>query len=178
MSGHLGAVLESEPRQKWRQERKSLKMKRYVGMACQKVHKQGRIKRVMQKPCPYIFTLSWKDLGTDKALYIYHHFILACLCTFWHAISTSLFIFNDFSFLFLYFLVVFSAMLWSKQYFYQMQPQPWNGTDSWVIVQVSPSMQPHTGIYIVWSPDLLLLTTQAWLHLAFMSRTFILAFES
>ena len=36
-------------------------------------------------------------------LYIYLHFyILPALCTFWHAIPTSLFIFND-SFSFLYF---------------------------------------------------------------------------
>ena len=37
----------------------------------------------------------------DEALYIYHHFY-PCLCTFWHAIPTSLFIFNDFSFLYTY----------------------------------------------------------------------------
>ena len=30
-------------------------------------------------------------------------FIFPCSCTFWHAIPTSLFIFNDFSFLFLHF---------------------------------------------------------------------------
>ena len=34
----------------------------------------------------------------DGALYIdLHFYILPCLCTFWHAISTSLFIVNDFS---------------------------------------------------------------------------------
>ena len=38
-------------------------------------------------------------------------FILPCLRTFWHAIPISLFIFNDFSFLFLYFLVTFSVVL-------------------------------------------------------------------
>ena len=48
---------------------KSLKLKGDVGMACQKVHKQGRIKVMVS----------------------------------WHAIPTSPFNFNDFSFLFLYF---------------------------------------------------------------------------
>ena len=46
-------------------------------------------------------TLFWKDVGMDEALYIYLHFyILPCLCTFWHAIPTSFFIFNDFSVLY------------------------------------------------------------------------------
>ena len=50
------------------------------------------------KPCSYIFTLLCKDVGIDEALYIDLHFcILPCLCTFWHAIPTSLCIFNDFS---------------------------------------------------------------------------------
>ena len=36
---------------------------------------------------------------------------------------------------------MFSFMLWSKHYF-NHNSIPWNSTDSWVIVQVSPSMQP------------------------------------
>ena len=57
------------------------------------------------KPRPYIFTLCWKDVGMNEALYIYLHFYILpgwCWCTFWHAIPTSLFVFNDFSVLFLY----------------------------------------------------------------------------
>ena len=52
---------------------------------------------------PYIFTILCKDVGMDKGL-LYFHLVYAFLvCViFWHAISTSLFIFNDFSFLVTY----------------------------------------------------------------------------
>ena len=84
---------------------KSLKMKGDVGMACQKVHKQGRIKVMVSIQSlihPYIFSQRSKDVGTGLCI-LTITFILPCLCTFWHAIPTSPFIFNDFSFLFLYF---------------------------------------------------------------------------
>ena len=50
-------------------------MKRDVGMACQKVHQQEGYKSEGKytKPRPYIFTLLWKDVGMDEALYIYKH---------------------------------------------------------------------------------------------------------
>ena len=83
----------------------SIKMKRDVGMACQKVHKQGRIKvmvNIQSLIHPYIFSQKSKDVGTRLCMFTIT-FILPCLCTFWHAIPTSLFIFNDFSFLFLCF---------------------------------------------------------------------------
>ena len=72
-------------------------MKRDVAMACQKVHEQGRIKVMVN--IQSLFCSFGKDVGMDEALYSYHHFILPCLCTFWHAIPTSLFFCNDFSFL-------------------------------------------------------------------------------
>ena len=93
---------------------KSLKMKRDVGMACQKVHKQGRIKvmvNIQRLIHPYIFSQRSKDVGIGLCIFTIT-FILPCLCTFWHAIPTSLFIFNDFSFLFLhFFLVMFTVVL-------------------------------------------------------------------
>ena len=84
---------------------KSLKMKGDVGMVCQKVHKQGRIKVMVSIQSlihPYIFSQRSKDVGTGLCI-LTITFILPCLCTFWHTIPTSPFIFNDFSFLFLYF---------------------------------------------------------------------------
>ena len=51
---------------------------------------------------PYIFSQKVKDIGMGLCIFIIT-FILPCLCTFWHAIPTSHFIFNDFSFLY-YFL--------------------------------------------------------------------------
>ena len=74
-------------------------------MACQKVHKQGRIKVMVSIQSlihPYIFSQRSKDVGTGLCT-LTITFILPCLCTFWQAIPTSSFIFNDFSFLFLYF---------------------------------------------------------------------------
>ena len=69
-----------------------------VEMACQKVHKQGRIKvivNIQSLICPYIFSRksNLKDVGTGLCI-LTITFILPCLC----AISTSLCIFNDFSF--------------------------------------------------------------------------------
>ena len=74
-------------------------MKKDVGMACQEAHRQGyKSEGRYTKPRPYIFTLLCKDVGMDEALYIdLHFYILPCLHTFWHAIPTSVFIFNDFS---------------------------------------------------------------------------------
>ena len=93
---------------------KSLKMKRDVGMACQKVHEQGRIKvmvNIQSLIHPYIFSQKSKDVGNQLRIFTIT-FILPCSCTFWHAIPTSRFIFNDFSFLFLhFFLVMFSVVL-------------------------------------------------------------------
>ena len=76
---------------------KSLKMKRDVGMACQKVHKQGRIKvmvNIQSLIHPYIFSQKSKDVGIGLCIFTIT-FILPCSCTFWHAIPTSLFIFNN-----------------------------------------------------------------------------------
>ena len=59
---------------------KSLKMKGDVGMACQKVHKQGKIKVMVSIQSfihPYIFSQRSKDVGMDEALYTYHHFYLS-----------------------------------------------------------------------------------------------------
>ena len=80
-------------------------MKRDVGMAYQKVHEQGRIKLMVNLQSlihPYIFSQKSKDVGIGLCIFTIT-FILPCLCPFWHAILTSLFIFNDFSFLFLHF---------------------------------------------------------------------------
>ena len=49
---------------------------------------------------PYIFSQRSKDVGMGLCI-LTITFILPCLCTFWHIIPTSPFIFNDFSFLFL-----------------------------------------------------------------------------
>ena len=66
-------------------------------------------------PSLHLFTKS-KDVGIGLCIFTIT-FILPCLCTFWHAIPTSLH-FNDFSFLFLhFFLVMFSFALRSKHYF-------------------------------------------------------------
>ena len=54
------------------------------------------------KPHPSLHLFTKEQRCRNWALYIYHHFY-PCLCIFWHAIPTSLFIFNDFSFLFPYF---------------------------------------------------------------------------
>ena len=82
-------------------QEKSLKMKGDVGMACQKVHKQGKIKVMVsiQSPIPTSLLLCEKMLGWMKLCILTITFIFPCLCTFWHAIPTSHFIFNDFSFL-------------------------------------------------------------------------------
>jgi len=89
---------------------KSLKMKRDVGMACQKVHEQGRIEvmvNIQSLIHPYIFSQKSKDVGIGLCIFTITS-ILPCSCTFWHAIPTSLFIFDDFSFLFLHcFMVMF-----------------------------------------------------------------------
>ena len=80
-------------------------MKRDVGMACKKVHKQGSIKvmvNIQSLIHPYIFSQKSKDVR-KRLCYFTITFILLCLCTFWHAIPIPLFIFNDFSFLFLHF---------------------------------------------------------------------------
>ena len=71
-------------------------------MACQKVHKQGRIKVMVNIQS----LIHHKNKDPGKGLCVFAiMFILPCLCKFWHAIPTSLFIFNEFSFLFLYFFV-------------------------------------------------------------------------
>ena len=82
-------------------KKKSLKMKGDVGMACQKVHKQGRIKVMVsiQSPVPTSLLLCEKMQGWMRLCIFTITFILPCLCTFWHAIPTSPFSFNDFSFL-------------------------------------------------------------------------------
>ena len=82
-------------------------------MASQKVHKQGRIELMVHIQSlihPYIFSQKNKDVGTGLCIFTITS-ILPCLCTFWRAIPTSLFIFNDFSFLFLHFLAMFSFTL-------------------------------------------------------------------
>ena len=88
-------------------------MKRDVGMACKKLHEQGRIKvmvNIQSLIHPYTFSQKSKDVGTGLCIFTITS-ILPCLCTFWCAIPTSLFIFNDFSFLFLHFLAMFSFTL-------------------------------------------------------------------
>ena len=60
---------------KIKQERE---MKRDVGMACQKVHKQGRVKVMLNIQSlihPNIF--SQEQRCREGALYIYHHFYLS-----------------------------------------------------------------------------------------------------
>ena len=137
---------------------KSLKMKRDVGMACQKVHVPIRkdikvkvCKYTKPHPSLYLFTIGW--IWRDRASYIYLHlYNVPCWYTFWHAIPTSLFIFNDFSALFLYIFlaIMFSVMLWSKHYC-NHNSTPWNNTDSLEIVQESASMQAHIGSLDPWS---------------------------
>ena len=82
-------------------------------MACQKVHKQERIEvmiNIQSLVHSYIFSQISKDVGTLLCIFTIT-FILPSLCTFWHAIPTSVFLFNDFSFLFLHFLAMFSFTL-------------------------------------------------------------------
>ena len=76
-------------------------MKRDVGMACQKVHEQERIE-VMVNIQSFIPTSFHKtaDVGIGLCIFTITS-ILSCSCTFWPFLH--LFIFNDFSFLFLYF---------------------------------------------------------------------------
>ena len=85
---------------------KPSKIKRDVGTACQKVHKQrGDIKvmvNIQSLIHSYIFSQYSEDVGMGF-VYLPSLYILPCLCTFCHAIPTSLFMFNDFSFLFKYF---------------------------------------------------------------------------
>ena len=76
-------------------------MKGDVGMACQKVHKQGKIKvmvNIQSLIYSYIFSQRSKDVGTGLCIFTIT-FIFPCLYTFWHAIPTSPFIFNGFFFL-------------------------------------------------------------------------------
>ena len=57
--------------------KKNHKKKRDVGMVCQKVHKQGRIKvmvNIQSLIHPYIFAQKSKLRCRNWALYIYHHF--------------------------------------------------------------------------------------------------------
>ena len=73
-------------------------------MVCQNVHKQGRIKVMVIIQSfihPYIFTQKSKDVGTGLCILTFT-FIFPCVL-FGTPIPTSHFIFNDFSFLFLYF---------------------------------------------------------------------------
>ena len=66
---------------------------------------------------------------------------VAYYSTFWHAIPTSLFIFNDFFFLVSApFLVMFTVL------FFNHNPIPWNNTDSWVILQVKAKIYSRTDI--------------------------------
>ena len=63
-------------------------------MACQKVQKQGRTKVMVNTQSliyPYIISQKSKDVGTGLCIFTIT-FILPCLCTFWYAISTLLFI--------------------------------------------------------------------------------------
>ena len=130
---------------------KSLKMQRDVEMA----HKQGRIKVmiIIQSPVPTSFNYSFVKRYRDWWGFVYSLSLLSSLvCVLFGTPFLHLMIFLS---CFCTFLLIFSLTLWSKQYFNQVQPQPWNSTASWVIVQ--PSMQPHTGSL---DPDLLLLTMQ------------------
>jgi len=71
---------------------KSLKMKRDVGMSCQKVHEQDRIEvmvKIQSLIHSYIFSQNSKDVGIGLCIFTITS-ILSCLCTFWHAIPTSL----------------------------------------------------------------------------------------
>ena len=76
-------------------------MKRDVGMACKKeTNKKGyKNEGKYTKPVPTSFHNSVTGLCIFSFTFTY---ILSCWCTFWHAIPTSLFIFNDFSVMFLY----------------------------------------------------------------------------
>ena len=56
-------------------------------------------KTITQSPIPTSLLLCEKMLGWMKLCILTITFIFPCLCTFWHAIPTSHFIFNDFSFL-------------------------------------------------------------------------------
>ena len=73
-------------------------------MACQKVHKQGKIKVMVsiQSPIPTSSLLCEKMQGWMRLCILTITFIHPCLCNFWHAIPTSPFIFNDFFFLYIY----------------------------------------------------------------------------
>ena len=66
------------------------------------VHKQRRMKvmiNIQSLIHPYLFSQKSKDVGTGLCNFTIT-FILPCLCTFWNAIPTSPFNFNDFSFSF------------------------------------------------------------------------------
>ena len=92
----------SRPKKYRNKKEKSLQMKEDVGMVCQKVHKQGRIKVMVsiQSRVPTSLLLCEKMQGWMRLCILTITIILPCLCTFWHAIPTSPFIFNDFSFLY------------------------------------------------------------------------------
>ena len=69
--------------------KKNHKKKRDVGMVCQKVHKQRRIKvmvNIQSLIHPYIFSQKSKDVGIGLCIFTIT-FILPCLCIFWHAIQ-------------------------------------------------------------------------------------------
>ena len=105
------------------------------------------------KPVPTSFNYSFVKRYRDWWGFVYSLSLLSSLvCVLFGTPFLHLMIFLS---CFCTFLLIFSLTLWSKQYFNQVQPQPWNSTASWVIVQ--PSMQPHTGSL---DPDLLLLTMQ------------------
>ena len=99
-------------------------MKRDVGMACQK-RKQTRKNESDgkdTKPSPYIFSQKSKDVGIGLCIFTIT-LILPCLCTFWHGIPTSLFIFNGFSFLFLdFFLVMFDTQIHEAFQIFESNP--------------------------------------------------------
>ena len=141
---------------------KSLKMQRDVEMA----HKQGRIKVMVSIQSLSLHLYSFVKRYRDGWGFVYSLSLLSFLvCALFGTPFLHLMIFLS---CFCTFLLIFSLTLWSKQYFNQVQPQPWNSTASWVIVQ--PNMQPHTGSL---HPRSLVAYNAGLIHLAFMPQTSI-----
>ena len=77
---------------------KSLKMKRCRnGMPKSTRTRKDRSDGKYTKPHPSLHLFTKQQRCRNWALYIYHHFNPFLFVYFWHAIPTSLFIFNDFS---------------------------------------------------------------------------------
>ena len=87
------------------QERKIIKNEKRCrngvpkSMRTRKVKSDGKY----TKPHPSLHLFTKEQRCRNEALYIHQHFYPSLFVYFWHAIPTSLFIFNDFSFLFLHF---------------------------------------------------------------------------